>query len=73
MEEQKTFEESLKELEEIVSKMEAGDMGLEEMVAAFEKGQNLVKICNDRLNEVEHRIDVIRSKNETAPLPPMAE
>ena len=42
-----SFEDALAELEELVRKMESGEMGLEEMVAAFEKGQKLVKSCTD--------------------------
>lgn len=74
-EKKKTFEESLSELEELVSMMESGNMGLEEMVAAFEKGQKLVKTCGQRLNEVERRIEVIKKgmgdSITTEPLPPM--
>ena len=74
----KTFEESLKELEQLVADMESGSMGLEDMVKAFERGQELVKSCTDRLNEVERRIEVIRKKADgsadtTVPLPPMSE
>ncbi len=73
---QKTFEESLAELEALVANMESGKMGLEEMVSAFEKGQVLVKACSERLNEVERRIEVIRKKSDgtaddTSALPPM--
>lgn len=72
-----TFEESLAELEKLVADMESGTMGLEEMVSAFEKGQKLVKTCNERLGEVERRIEVIRKgadgKATTQPLPPMEE
>ncbi len=76
--EKQSFEEALAELEGLVEKMESGEMGLEEMVAAFEKGQSLVKSCTDRLNEVERRIEVIKknadgSASTTEPLPPMAE
>ncbi len=74
--ETQTFEESLAKLEALVGQMESGNMGLEEMVKAFEEGQKLVKSCNDRLNEVEERIRVIKksadgSASETEALPPM--
>ena len=74
----KSFEDALNELEGLVEKMESGEMGLEEMVAAFEKGQALVKNCTDRLNEVERRIEVIKKNADgaastTEPLPPMTE
>lgn len=65
-----SFEEGLRELESLVGKMESGEMGLEEMVAAFERGQRLVKTCNERLDEVERRIEVIRGNGagtETMP------
>ena len=72
-----SFEDALSELENLVGRMESGEMGLEEMVAAFEKGQQLVKSCTDRLNEVERRIEVIKRNADgtaaTVALPPMGE
>jgi exodeoxyribonuclease VII small subunit len=53
------FEPALEELEALVQKMEQGEMGLDEMVAAFERGQNLVRHCTTRLNEVERRIEML--------------
>lgn len=72
-----TFEEAIGELEKLVEAMEGGEMGLDEMVSAFERGQKLVKACNERLGEVERRIEVIRreadgSASGTEDLPPMA-
>lgn len=77
-ERKKKFEESLAELEKIVAEMEGGDMGLEDMVAAFERGQKLVKECGRRLDEIERRIEVIRrgadgAPDGTDPLPAMEE
>ena len=72
-----SFEEAMGELEKLVEAMEGGEMGLDEMVAAFERGHKLVKSCNERLGEVERRIEVIRreadgSAKTTEELPPMA-
>lgn len=53
------FEQALERLEQIVQRMEAGEMGLDEMVAAFEEGQRLVKLCTQKLNEVERRIELL--------------
>jgi exodeoxyribonuclease VII small subunit len=39
--------------------MESGDLGLEKMVAAFEEGQKLVKLCSSKLNEVEKKIEIL--------------
>ena len=77
-EKKKSFEESLAELEKIVSEMESGEMGLEEMVASFERGQKLVKACGKRLDEIERRIEVIKRGTDgqpegTEPLPDMEE
>lgn len=59
MEEEKTrlsFEQAIKQLEETVSLLESGELGLEESLAAFEKGMSLVRICQQKLDEAETRI-----------------
>ncbi len=58
-EEKVSFEDALKRLEEIVETMEAGEVDLDRMVASFEEGQKLVKLCTDKLNEVEAKIEKI--------------
>ena len=68
------FEAALDELEKLVQKMESGEMGLDDMVDAFERGQELVRQCTTRLNEVEKRIELlIRGEDgqpTTVPLDP---
>ena len=54
-----SFEKSLERLEKIAEEMESGKLGLEKMVAAFEEGQKLVKLCSSRLNEVEKKIEML--------------
>ena len=54
-----SFEKALARLEEIAAEMEGGELGLEKMVAAFEEGQKLVKLCSSRLNEVEKKIEML--------------
>lgn len=51
-----TFEHSIKRLDEIVSKMERGDVPLEEALALFEEGTTLVKSCTKLLDEAELKI-----------------
>ncbi len=53
------FEAALARLEELVAKMESGELDLDAMIAAFEEGQRLVKLCTARLNEVERKIETI--------------
>ncbi|MGH7936564.1 MAG: exodeoxyribonuclease VII small subunit [Chthoniobacterales bacterium] len=53
------FEEAMKRLEEIVEKMEAGDLPLEDLIVRYEEGMKLVKVCQDRLTAAEERIEMI--------------
>jgi len=50
------FEEALKKLEGIVEAMEGGDLPLESLVARFEEGIRLVKMCQTKLEEAEVKI-----------------
>lgn len=57
MAEELKFEDALKQLEEIVSKLESGELSLEESMAAFEQGTKLCKQCNAKLTEAEKKIE----------------
>ena len=59
-----SFEKALARLEEIAAEMESGELGLEKMVAAFEEGQKLVKLCSSKLNEVEKKIELLVKKSD---------
>ena len=59
----KDFEKSLQQLEKIVGKMEAGDLGLEESLDQFEQGIKLAKSCQDRLANAELRVEQLIEKN----------
>jgi exodeoxyribonuclease VII small subunit len=50
------FEEALKKLEGIVEAMEGSDLPLETLLARFEEGTRLVKICQTKLEEAEVKI-----------------
>jgi exodeoxyribonuclease VII small subunit len=58
------FEEALGRLEDIVKKMEAGDMTLEESLKAFEEGIKLARLCSRRLDEAERRVEVLLKQEE---------
>ncbi len=51
-----TFEQSLKRLEEIVKRMESGDVALEEALALFEEGTALAGACNKLLDSAELKV-----------------
>ena len=57
--EQPTFEESIKRLEEIVAKLEEGQVPLDESLKLFEEGVGLSRQCNARLEEIERRIEIL--------------
>ena len=50
------FEKKLTRLEEIVQKMEKGDLALEESLKIFEEGVKLSRECHARLNEAEEKV-----------------
>ena len=50
------FEEALKKLEAIVQTMESEDLPLETLLAKYEEGSQLAKICQDKLAEAELKI-----------------
>jgi exodeoxyribonuclease VII small subunit len=54
-----TFERALEQLEQIVEQLESGGISLEDSLAAFEAGVGLVKHCNQKLNEVEKKIELL--------------
>ena len=51
------FEEAMEQLETIVRTLEAGDVPLEESLAAFERGVGLVRLLQARLDAVEEKIE----------------
>jgi exodeoxyribonuclease VII small subunit len=50
------FEEALQKLEGIVETIEAGDLPLETLIARYEEGTRLAKICQEKLAEAELKI-----------------
>jgi len=60
----KNFESALEDLEQVVEQLESGKLALEDSLAAFEKGVGLVKYCNQKLNEVEKKVEVLVKDKE---------
>lgn len=54
-----SFEDALKELEQIVDKLEKGSVGLEESIAIYARGEALKTHCNNLLRNAEQRIEKI--------------
>ncbi len=57
------FENSLKRLQEIVRQMEDGELALEESLQLYEQGVQLTRVCSQKLDEAEKRIEII-TRNE---------
>lgn len=55
--EKPSFEQSLKQLEDIVSKMESGGLSLEESIQLYEKGIALKKLCQQDLESANLKIE----------------
>ena len=53
------FEDNLKKLEQLVGKMESGDMKLDDMIKAFEEGRKLVDTCQKDLESIRQRIEKV--------------
>ncbi|MBE2939329.1 exodeoxyribonuclease VII small subunit [Anoxybacillus flavithermus] len=54
-----TFEEAMNKLEEIVQKLEEGDVPLEEAIHFFQEGMKLSKFCHDKLQQLEKQMEFI--------------
>ncbi|HLX38591.1 MAG TPA: exodeoxyribonuclease VII small subunit [Candidatus Binataceae bacterium] len=55
----KKFEEELKDLEEIVGRIDSGELSLEDSIGAFERGVALVRSLNQKLDEIEKKVEVL--------------
>ena len=55
----KKFDAALEELEQIVEQLESGELSLEDSLSAFENGVGLVRFCNQKLNDVEKKIEML--------------
>ena len=53
------FEDALERLEEIVKRLEEGNLGLDESLKVFEEGIKLSKICASKLDEAEKKIEIL--------------
>ncbi|GAB6048865.1 exodeoxyribonuclease VII small subunit [Methyloparacoccus murrellii] len=57
------FEESLTELEQLVERMEQGNLSLEESLRLFERGVQLTRSCQNALKEAEQKVRILLEEN----------
>ena len=65
--EEMTFEQAMAELEEVVGKLERGDVALEESITLYERGAQLRKRCETKLKEAEEKVHAITLDAEGNP------
>jgi exodeoxyribonuclease VII small subunit len=68
----KSFEQSLKQLEQIVNEMESGELPLEQAIRKFEEGIELSKFCAQKLEETERKITLLMQAAGTVSEKPFA-
>jgi len=66
------FEAAIAELEKIVASMESGQLSLEESLAAYRRGAELVKLCQRQLQDAEQQVRILTESGELAPFVPEA-
>jgi exodeoxyribonuclease VII small subunit len=64
--EERIFEDAQKELEEIVHRLESGEAPLDEALKLWQRGEELYRLCKDRLDAAEGKIEELASRAEAA-------
>ena len=54
-----SYKAALEELEQLVARLESGDMPLDQLLAGYQRGAELLKFCRDRLEAVENQVRVL--------------
>ncbi|UCE54664.1 MAG: exodeoxyribonuclease VII small subunit [Desulfobacterales bacterium] len=60
----KTFEQSMKQLEQIILELESGDLPLEKAIKKFEEGIQLSRFCSKMLDETEKKVSILLEDTE---------
>lgn len=68
-----TFEEALKELEDIVERMDSGQLSLEDSLQQFERGVELSRTCQTSLKSAEQKVEQLVKKHGELAIEPFQE
>jgi len=63
------FEDALAELEKIVASMESGQLPLEESLAAYQRGTQLLKLCQQKLQDAEQQVRILTADDQLENFP----
>ncbi len=64
MSEERSYEELQRELEEIVAKLERGDVPVDDAITLFKRGEELYRECVERLREAELRVEELVARDD---------
>ena len=64
-----TFEEAMKELEELVDSLDKGDVSLDEAIIAYDRGSQLKDYCQKKLHEAKMKVETIQSSDNVDTIP----
>ena len=67
--EKMTFEDAMKELENLVDSLDKGDVSLDEAIAAYDRGSQLKDHCQKKLNEAKMKVETIQSSGDSNVVP----
>ena len=67
--EKMTFEDAMKELENLVDSLDKGDVSLDEAIAAYDRGTQLKDHCQKKLNEAKMKVETIQSSGDNNVVP----
>lgn len=59
-----SFDEALLSLEDIARLLDSGELGLEESIARYEEGIKLARLCQEKLEESERKIEMLQKKGD---------
>ena len=65
------LEQSLKDLESLVTELETGELPLEEAMKKFENGIKLTRVCQTALKEAEQKVEILLNDNKTDTFAPL--
>lgn len=69
-----SFDDALEEIEQIVARIESGEVGLEKSIAEYERGAALIKLCRETLQRAEQRVrDLTAQMHADAARPPASQ
>ncbi len=60
----KNFEKALSDLENIVQRLDENDLSLDESLSLFEEGIKLSRFCSQKLDSVEHKVEILLRDDE---------